>query len=352
MPTASDRAGEEAHDGPLVSVVLCTYNGGRFLAEQLDSLLAQTWPHLEVVAVDDASTDDSVAILRRYADRDPRIRIVVNTQNLGFARNFAQALPLGRGPLIAPCDQDDIWHPDKLAALVATVAGHSAAYCDSELVDEKGAALKQRMSQIVPMRTLSDPLPFAFGNCVSGHALLFERALLERALPIPEAFFHDWWLATVAATAKGIVFCERVLVEYRQHGRNVTDERLATMRIEAGLGTVANSGDTQVVRRSVSGVRRVPGHRLRYLRETEERLAAIARLPGRHQAFAAELLRLWRSRETQWVSFSLWRTMSRHRDRLLELTGMSPRKRKLYCRELLAGVRAKRLTHRSAYTLT
>lgn len=342
MPTATEHA-------PLVSVVLCTYNGSRFLAGQLDSLLAQTWPHLEVVAVDDASTDDSAAILRSYANRDPRIRVAVNATNLGFARNFAQALPLSRGNFIAPCDQDDLWHPDKIAMLVAAVAGRSLAYCDSELIDASGSSLEQRLSQVVPMRDLDDPLPFAFGNCVSGHAMLFERALLEHALPVPEVFFHDWWLAAVAAAGRGIAFCDRVLVQYRQHGGNVTEQRLTQMRAEAGLVTAdrEKSGGGDDASQGTG-----TGHRLRYLRDTERRLTAIAQLPGRHQAFAKRLLQLWRAREAQWISPALWRLMSDHRDRLLALTGMSLRKRKRYCRDLLTGIRTKRLTRRRAYAAT
>ena len=119
------------------------------------------------------------------------------------------------------------------------------------------------------MLTTDDPVAFAFGNRVSGHAMLFRRELLERALPAPLGFFYDWWIAAVAASVGGVVSCERSLVLYRQPGGNVTDARLAEMVEEAGI--VAQ-------RRSGAGRDRSRGHKLLYLRETEQRLASLARL--------------------------------------------------------------------------
>lgn len=329
-------------DPPLVSVVLCTYNGSRFLAEQLDSVLVQTHSNLEIIAADDCSSDDTVDILRRYAARDSRIRVVVNTRNLGFDLNFEHALRYCRGDLIAPCDQDDVWLPDKLSALAAAISGRSMAYCDSALIDEQGQALGYSMSQIVPMTSIADPAPLAFGNCVSGHAMLFRGPMLKRALPIAPGFFYDWWLAAVAASMDGIQFCNQKLVLYRQHGANVTNERLGEMLLEAGVD--------QTQRHNEAGPRpRKRGHKLRYLRETEQRLAALAELPSRSQSFLAELHRLWRAREMQWISPRLWRLMTRDEERLLALTTMSEKERSRYGADFFWGLRIKRLTRKMAY---
>jgi glycosyltransferase involved in cell wall biosynthesis len=329
---AMEYSAQDDTDPGLVSLVLCTYNGSRFLAEQLDSLLAQTYPHVEIIAVDDASTDDTVAVLERYAARDARIRVVANPANLGFARNFERALSLTRGAFIAPCDQDDIWLPDKIEALLGAIEGHSMAYCDSTLVDERAAPMGHRLSQVVPMRSLDDPLPLAFGNCVSGHAMLFRRSLLKHALPMPPGFFHDWWLATVAAATAGICFCDRSLVLYRQHGGNVTDRRLKEMQVEAGLATAARSDAVRTADKRAD--------KLRYLRDMELRLKLIGELPGPHQPFATELLELWRAREKQWISWRLWRAMRSNQGRLLALTGMSGKKQARYCADFFWGLRA------------
>ena len=340
---------------PLVSIVLCTYNGSRFLAEQLDSLLAQSYPDIEIVAVDDNSADDTVAILTRYAEQDSRIRVVVNPVNLGFARNFESSFKLSRGAFIAPCDQDDIWLPEKVSALLVAIEGHAMAYCDSTLIGEVATASGHRMSQVVPMRSMDDPLPFAFGNCVSGHAMLFRRALLELAMPVPQGFFYDWWLAAVASAKGGVRYCDRSLVLYRQHGNNVTDTRLAQMLIEAGLSGVPTSEVKAVPRKPVPDAvqpDRKRDRKLQYLRETEQRLKSLGELPGPHQPFTAELLRLWRARESQWISVALWRAMTSNQDRLLALTSMSGRKKARYCADFLWGLRAQRLNPKRAHLLS
>src|SRR5207342_3398167 len=100
---------------PQVSVAMCVYNGERFLRDQLDSLLAQEDVDLEIVIVDDCSTDGSLALLLVYAAGDARIRVVANEKNLGHLNSFAKCMGLCSHALIAPSDQDDLWHPRKLA---------------------------------------------------------------------------------------------------------------------------------------------------------------------------------------------------------------------------------------------
>ena len=326
---------------PRVSIALCTFNGGRYLRQQLESLLAQDYEDFEIVICDDASSDDTLAIIEWFAQQERRIRYTVNPSNIGFQRNFEHTLKACRGALIAPCDQDDLWQPTKLGKLVAAIEGHALAYCDSLLVDEEGKPAGPKMSAIVHMVTTDDPAIFAFGNCVSGHAMLFRRELLERALPIPDAFFYDWWIAAVAAAMGGIMYWDESLVMYRQHGANVTDTRLGEMLSAAGFER-GLAKPTQA---------RCAGHKLRYLRETQTRLAALARLPGKRQPFIAELHRLWSERERRWLSLRLAGLMARQRRRLLALAGFSERKAQRYCRDLIWGVRLKRITDRHGYVL-
>jgi hypothetical protein len=329
---------------PLASVALCTYNGGKFLAEHLESLLQQTYPNIEIVVADDASTDDTLNILNHYARLDARIKVDVNPQNLGFTRNFERAMARCRGAYVAPSDQDDVWAPEKISALVSALGASSLAYCDSTLIDERGEPMGPCMSQVVPMLSTDDPAIFAFGNCVSGHAMLFRRELLDRALPVPCGFFHDWWIAAVAASAGGIAFCPQALVLYRQHGANVTETRFAEMLKEAGLPPLSGAAAQPRVDRT-----RARGRKLRYLQETEERLEALARLPGRHQAFLRDLQRLWGARRMQWFSPSLGWLMARNGNRLLALTQLSGKKKRRYCRQFFWGVRFARLLDPEAY---
>ena len=202
---------------PVISVALSVYNGARYLPEQLDSVLAQRDVAIELIAVDDGSTDGSVAVLRDYACRDRRIQVHVNPANLGATRSFERAMALGHGALIAPCDQDDRWHPDKLATLLAALGSHDLAYCNSRYIDERGQPTGRCISDDLPMMEGQRPLSFVFANSVSGHAALLRRSLFEAARPLAPTLYYDWLLAMAAAGRDGIVYVDRPLVEFRRH---------------------------------------------------------------------------------------------------------------------------------------
>ena len=329
MTDAPDKTSSLKSEQPgLVSIALCTYNGARFLPQQLDSLLAQTYSNLEIVISDDRSTDNTLIILNDYARRDPRIKVITHTDNVGLTRNFQRALLRCSGRYIAPCDQDDIWLPEKISTLIQALADRSLAYCDSVFVDEQGKPLGSRMSDVVCMITTDDPLPFAFANCISGHAMLFKREVLQFGIPVPPHFFYDWWLATVAAALGGVVYCDTPLVHYRQHGSNITDT----------LGRrVAEE--------------RPRGHTVRYLSETLVRLEAIGRLPGLHRDFAAEICKLWRAREEQWLSPRLGLLLVRNRNRLFRISRTHKRALRRQLKQYFYGLRLQRFRKPYQYVL-
>jgi glycosyltransferase involved in cell wall biosynthesis len=252
---------------------------------------------VEIVAVDDCSTDRTVELLREYERRDPRVRVVVNPTNLGFIRNFERAISLCSGEFIAPCDQDDIWLIDKLRTLARAIGKHSMAYSDSELIDADGRSLGMSMSRFWAMQDLNDPAAFILSNCVSGHAMLFRRDLLDEQPQLPEGIFHDWSLAVQAAAHGGIVYCPEKLVRYRQHGNNVTD----------------------VLRLQIPRSQRVPGSRMKAFDETAKRLGYLATLRDPYGAYFTELRRLWLDSETAWFAPRLATFMLRHRRRIYRL---------------------------------
>ena len=126
----------EKSNVPLVSVVLATYNGEKFLAEQLSSLLQQSYERLEIIAVDDCSTDNTVQILQEHAVRFLNMKVFVNEKNLGFIKNFEKGCTLTTGDLIAFCDQDDYWDKDKIKKQVQAIGNHAIVYCDSFVCNE------------------------------------------------------------------------------------------------------------------------------------------------------------------------------------------------------------------------
>jgi glycosyltransferase involved in cell wall biosynthesis len=208
---------------PLISVALCTYNGGDFLEEQLDSILAQSISDWEIVIVDDCSQDKTHAILKTYAQRDARFNVYYNQENLGYNKNFEKALKLCMGEFIAICDQDDVWDRDKLKIQLEEIKDSLLIYHDSMFMDYSGKSMETRISDKFNFYRGARPEVFLYLNCVSGHSIFMKNAVLQLALPFPEEFHYDQWLAYVATTHGAIDFVDQTLVRYRQHGKNNTD---------------------------------------------------------------------------------------------------------------------------------
>ena len=207
---------------PPISVVLCTYNGAKYIEAQLASIIAQTYAVAEIIVVDDVSSDDTMAVVERAAARDNRISLSQNRFNIGFTSNFESALLIAKHDYIAISDQDDIWHHKKIEKMMAAFTPDAAAiYCDSVRFtkDIPVNPTKNKSSRHVAGTNVRK---LAMYNTVSGHALIIRKNLLEKALPIPSAVYYDWWLALQAVTNGGLQYLDEILVYQRAHDNNVT----------------------------------------------------------------------------------------------------------------------------------
>lgn len=210
---------------PLVSIAMCTYNGSRFLKEQLDSILNQTYKNLEIIIVDDLSTDNTLEILKEYKEKDSRVKVFKNETNLGFTKNFEKSLSLCKGELIALADQDDIWKENKIELFCKNIQGHTLIYSDMIVIDQFG---KSDGNQFIrPISNLvkgKNNLAFLFNNCVSGNSLMFDASLLKnKILPFPkEISYHDLWIAFVASSYGSITYTEEPMTYYRRYSEQIT----------------------------------------------------------------------------------------------------------------------------------
>ena len=206
---------------PSVSIALCTYNGERFLREQLDSILQQDYDNIsEVICVDDKSTDQTWTILNEYASKYPVFKVFKNEKNQGFIKNFERAITLCNSSLIALSDQDDIWYLNKISTLVNKIGDSLMVYSNNEYIDKDGKPMGIRFSDKRNIATITSCLSFTLYNVISGHTILFKKELLKYALPFASDIHYDWWLGFCAAQHSDIQVINEPLVGYRQHISN------------------------------------------------------------------------------------------------------------------------------------
>jgi len=217
-----------------ILILMATYNGERFIQDQLESIAGQIHRNWELWVRDDGSTDNTLSIVREFAAIHPgQVRIVEdNGKGLGPCQNFGRLMEIAvkesDAEFIALSDQDDVWVPEKLQIELEKIcsldSGKAAlVFGDLEIVD---AALKSvhpsfwKHEGLKPENALR-PLCLLQRNVVTGCTVLFNRKLLEFATPIPkEVPIHDWWLALHASIFGQIAYIDRPLVKYRQHGAN------------------------------------------------------------------------------------------------------------------------------------
>lgn len=200
---------------PLVSIAICTYNGELFLQQQLNSILQQTYTSLEIIISDDSSTDGTQEIIQQYALVDQRIRYFFNETNHGFNKNFEKAILLCSAEYIAIADQDDIWEPNKIEAMMK----HWPDDCNfiySLSKDFDGVEPKRNEgNKLLNYYTGSKPQKLFFDSPIHGHACMFQKNLLADAMPFPKDVFYDWWLSVVASST-GKVGCVPLTLTYHR----------------------------------------------------------------------------------------------------------------------------------------
>lgn len=227
-----------------ISVAMCTFNGGRYLKEQLESIARQARLPCELVVCDDHSTDDTIAILKQFQAGAPfPVLVIQNALRLGSTRNFDQAIGLCRGEFIALCDQDDRWLPQKLERLSDVLTENpflGGVFSDANLIDGDGRPVgmglferhhftlaKQRNFIACPTSTLLKH------DVVTGATLMFRGSVRRYCSPIPGSWVHDGWLAWMIALHSRLTLIPEALIEYRIHAGQ-----------QLGVGAGASTGES------------------------------------------------------------------------------------------------------------
>lgn len=221
-PLPFDQVAGNVSVRPRISVCMAAYNGERYIADQLQSILRQRSDSDEVIVVDDASGDDTAAIVERF--RDERIRIFRNPRNRGVAASFERAILEAQGDIIFLSDQDDLWKPDKVSRFMRVFNDPkiTLALSDANIMDAEGKVSRQSYFQ-----TLGGFVPGVMQNILRNHyigcTMAFRRDILVYCLPFPKNVpMHDWWIGIVNDSFGKTAYIDEPLVDYRRHGQNVS----------------------------------------------------------------------------------------------------------------------------------
>ncbi len=206
------------------SVALCTYNGEKFLQEQLDSILKQTVPVDEIVVCDDGSTDSTIEILESYSHKNPGIfKIFRNDVNLRSVKNFEKAISLCSNEIIFLSDQDDLWIENKVEKIVKTFQENpeiNMVATNASVIDKNGInILESSIWEIVEENVHFFEIISLHQNFVTGATLAIRKETAMKAIPFPKIFHHDEWLALKTSKEQSLKFIKEPLIYYRIHDK-------------------------------------------------------------------------------------------------------------------------------------
>lgn len=211
-----------------IDVLIATYNGQEFLRQQLDSIINQTYKNIRILISDDCSTDNTREILKEYKQKDDRIILYFQDENLGYIKNFEFLLQKVESEFFALCDQDDIWLEEKIEKSYKKLADSNSdlVHSDLEVIDSNNNVIyesrwkKMGLSKKVKYDDLRSLYLY---NCVTGCTLMAKSKFIKDILPLPyksKYMVHDYWISLVIALKGKITHIDEKLIQYRQHETN------------------------------------------------------------------------------------------------------------------------------------
>lgn len=201
---------------------MATYNGSKYLCNQIESILSQLDKYDELIIVDDHSSDDTVQIIKNFTDQ--RIKLFVNQKNIGVSHTFNEALMRSKGQLIFLSDQDDIWYPNKVEFVSKYFKQNNV-----DLLVHNARILDFKKKSTITLFELINNKDGLFRNIYSntftGCCMVFNRSVLNKSLPIPikNGIYHDAWIGINAKLfLYRVIFIDKILIDYRRHSSNLS----------------------------------------------------------------------------------------------------------------------------------
>ncbi len=210
-----------------VEVLMATYNTNiKYLREQIESILSQTYKNISLIISDDNSSKKQVQdIIKEYEQKDDRVKIYIQEENLGYIRNFEFLLKESTAKYIMFADHDDIWYENKIEKSLKKLQQENVdlVYCNSTQIDGEGKVYKQNYFKYKNVPLINKNGKLAISRCVGiGCSQIFTDEVKKKMLPFTdEVMAHDWLASFIANENKGIAYIEEPLFGYRLHNTNV-----------------------------------------------------------------------------------------------------------------------------------
>ncbi len=212
-----------------IDILLATYNGEKYLEEQLDSILNQTYENFRLLISDDGSKDNTRKILEKYSKKDNRIILFFQEKNLGVIKNFEFLLRKVENKYYMFSDQDDIWKKNKIEKSIIKLeeTNSDLVYSDLEVVDENLNIIYKSYWKLKgiykKIKKYNNFKSLYLNNFVTGCTIIAKSEQIKDVLPLPNTskyILHDYWIALIISQKGKITYIEEPLIKYRQHKNN------------------------------------------------------------------------------------------------------------------------------------
>lgn len=224
-----------------IDILMATYNGEKYVAEQIESILNQTYTNFNLIISDDCSTDSTREILEEYKQKDSRIEVYYQEQNLGYVKNFEFLLTKVESEVYMLSDQDDVWLKEKVEKTYNKLVQEKAdlVYTDLKVVDENLQEINpsfMRMMKFYRKATKYKDYRVAYlYNTATGCTIISKKKFLDKVLPVPKNkkyLIHDSWIMLVVSMLGKTVYMDEAYILYRQHGNNQVGAKKTTSQMK------------------------------------------------------------------------------------------------------------------------
>ncbi len=213
-----------------IDILLATYNGEKYLKEQIESILNQTYQNIQLLISDDCSKDHTIDILKEYEKQDKRVKVFYQKKNLGCTKNFEFLLQQVKNEIYMLSDQDDVWLPEKIEKSYEMLKKEEAdlVFGDLEVVDENLKMIYpsfnnyMKLTRKIKKYKNTWKLNYLY-NCITGCTIMAKKKWIHKILPLPsksQYVIHDYWIGEIISLKGKLAYLPEKYIQYRQHGNN------------------------------------------------------------------------------------------------------------------------------------